>query len=296
MQAVARIEQQWLRQYATPIPAHSPFYRSSEDETVERHVEMLEEFHVAVAQLPLTPEVTVPYLAHTDLHLSSVMVSEDDSPRITGLLDWQCQSIAPLFKQFIYPEFCLYIGSLIEEKLTDTDYVITLPDNYDALTPDEKTQVDSEFQAARRQKYLETRLATISAPQWGLTQFHLPQITNGAILCAPRTWFEGYYHLRRQIMNLQMVCMTKYLRKIDVPIELNLLQRTIPAFERMDIYDAHISKLGQILQVGVDGYVPIDKWEETKKRSDLEREKWDDKIACGPYPFQEGAPCYFVGT
>lgn len=60
--------------------------------------------------LPTDPTITTGHLWHNDLHGENIFVDATDHGKITGIIDWQSASIAPLFDHTHPPSFLDYEG------------------------------------------------------------------------------------------------------------------------------------------------------------------------------------------
>jgi aminoglycoside phosphotransferase (APT) family kinase protein len=78
---------------------------------------------------------------HGDLHMQN-FVDPENSTRILGIIDWQSVSASPLFMQVGRPAF-LYFNGPIPEELG----IVSLPENFDALSPDDQHEAKALRQA-----------------------------------------------------------------------------------------------------------------------------------------------------
>lgn len=99
---------------------------------------------------PRVVEVSDSVLWHTDLHLGNIFVSPGDPASIQGIIDWQSSQACPLFIQARFPDF-----------LTPPKYynfgtdIPGLPDNFDELSHEQQKQATSDKELASRSKYYE---------------------------------------------------------------------------------------------------------------------------------------------
>lgn len=83
--------------------------------------------------LPRIEPTHHPVLWHPDLHTNNIFVDPEDPAKITGIIDWQCAHLAPMFLQVRHPALLDFDGPLPESfKLPK------LPHNCDQLTPQEQ--------------------------------------------------------------------------------------------------------------------------------------------------------------
>ncbi|RDW83787.1 aminoglycoside phosphotransferase family protein [Aspergillus mulundensis] len=97
---------------------------------------------VAPYTLPesLTSHASV--LWHGDLNSQNIFVDPNEPTRILGIIDWQSTSLAPLFTQVARPAFLDYNGPPPE-----TLDKIRLPENLEALSPEQQKQAKALHQA-----------------------------------------------------------------------------------------------------------------------------------------------------
>lgn len=80
-------------------------------------------------------------LWHGDLHAQNFFVDPENPTRILGIIDWQSVSASPLFTQVTCPGFLEFSGPIPEELGK-----ISLPDNFDTLSPDEQREAKALYQ------------------------------------------------------------------------------------------------------------------------------------------------------
>ncbi|RMZ77268.1 hypothetical protein DV738_g4502, partial [Chaetothyriales sp. CBS 135597] len=139
MEAVARKELAWLRQFGRPrFPFHRhhreflDYKKSSPDEHI-KHLEMY--LQVSSHLVPKAqPALLRPTIRHPDLQPHNIFVSDDLS--IVGLIDWQHSSVLPLFLQAGVPKYW-------QNPSSDEPVVIekpSLPPNYESLDKAEQAR------------------------------------------------------------------------------------------------------------------------------------------------------------
>ncbi|KAG9001790.1 Phosphotransferase enzyme [Tulasnella sp. JGI-2019a] len=93
-----------------PRPINHPFRRLDSQENPHAHIALLKRFRTMLQVLiPPDPSLTVPVLAHPDLHAYNIFVAASGAPTITCLLDWQDAALKPLFMQAV--RFSVQIGN-----------------------------------------------------------------------------------------------------------------------------------------------------------------------------------------
>lgn len=81
-------------------------------------------------------------LWHGDLHTQNIFVDPENPTRILGIIDWQSVSASPLFMEVTHPGFLDFNGPIPEEL-----GLVSLPDNFDTLSPDEQREAKALHQA-----------------------------------------------------------------------------------------------------------------------------------------------------
>ena len=296
LQGIARIEQQWLRKFAKVPPKGSPFRRQPEEDSVKAHIALLEQFIELVEQIPFPPEISVPVLWHTDLHDGNVMISEEDLPKTTGWLDWQGLVVAPLFTRSDFVDFCTYKPNEIFcefGKMAMPDY----PEGYGNFPSHRKEAVQQEMILAVKQKTYEVYMRMQVPLQWKALTFPFTNHVVRAADCAARSWYQAGHRLRDNLASA--VVLWQELVPDSPPLltfDRETLKRDTENLLRMKGYWERVDELKSIWKLGIDAWVSAERFEEIYKLSELERKRWNDQEAGGPYPFQDGAPCFSFGS
>ncbi|RJE19541.1 Phosphotransferase enzyme family protein [Aspergillus sclerotialis] len=97
---------------------------------------------VAPYILPENRETHASVLWHRDSNLQNIFVNPREPTQILGIIDWQSVSASPLFIQVTRPAFLDYNGPAPEELGQ-----VSLPANFDSMTPDEQQKVKSLHEA-----------------------------------------------------------------------------------------------------------------------------------------------------
>lgn len=134
--SLARREMEGIRCDAIPTSADDPLGASSEQNSPEAHLSLLQKnLDVAPYLLPDEPEVVAPYLWHSDLHAGNIFV---DQGHISSIIDWQGTWAGPLILVARHPRLVDYHG----------DIILKAPANFKDLGPDEKMknkEADEQF-------------------------------------------------------------------------------------------------------------------------------------------------------
>lgn len=318
MQAVARLEKQWLRRYARVPPPSSPLCRHPEEDDIERHIAMLDLFIDLAPHIPLQPTVTQAVLWHTDMHGENILLDPSDPSHIVGLLDWQSLTVAPLSVQSGLAKFCRYTGTAIEVPPGIYRVVPSYPDGFAQLPPDKQAQVHREFDLASRQTFYEWIMLEQVPAQRDVVSHPLPYATTLTIFSLSCTWLNGGHQLRTDLLNLilatemtrpdtivdtirqrhQTTCarlsatppddISIYRSSVETvtwALSFRLAGRTLKA-DALDDPDHHDTLS---ISIDRDGWVPIASFPAVKSLNELLKEGWDPESAGGPYPYQDGA-------
>ncbi|EZG05962.1 hypothetical protein H106_04448 [Trichophyton rubrum CBS 735.88] len=176
-----------------------------------------------------------PVIWHNDLHFGNIYISPNDPTIIQGVIDWQSIEASPLFTQVQFPEFLrppksYCPGTEIPE----------LPDNFDALDPEEKETAKVEHALATQSKYYEMYCLGYNIPAYN------------AMKLDRRLW-EPF------------VCCELPPTGFLVPLR-NSLIRIFQDWNLLGFSGSYIIK-GQ-LRTDDNGWVPIERWEATNKMNE----------------------------
>ncbi|PWY75793.1 phosphotransferase family protein [Aspergillus eucalypticola CBS 122712] len=101
--SLARREEAWFQQHATTTTATTspsedcPQAPSATQNGPDSHLSLLHKYaKVALHLLPTDPAMNAPHLWHTDLHAGNLFIQDG---RVSSVIDWQGQWIAPLMLQ-----------------------------------------------------------------------------------------------------------------------------------------------------------------------------------------------------
>jgi len=290
-----RIEQAWLSRYAKSHP-HHPEFASLCEKNVDKHLETLEQLYAIVPHIiPRLPEINIPILWHKDLHDTNLMIQNaEGSPIIVDILDWQFMSVGPAFTQTVGAEFLKYTGSAIDMGPGST--LPNLPDNFDSLPDAEKATVRLELVYASRHKLYATLVQRRKTLHYVSQIYPFTHYIVMALLSASRTWYKGLHQLR-EIMYQIVEVWPEIASGAPLPdcVDVASLQRDHLEFSvRSDQYEENVASLSARLQIEQDGWISSERYEEVMKMNRKEKQEWDSEQMGGPYPFQDGAPSWFV--
>ncbi|EEP80258.1 predicted protein [Uncinocarpus reesii 1704] len=146
--AVAKREIECIRTSAINEPSLMDFGRKATAR--EAHIHLLNQFLIVLPHiLPHLP-FCCPVLLHQDLHLDNIFVDSTDPTKISGIIDWQSTTSAPLFMQARFPSVfdCddpYPWGAVLPE----------LPDDFDSLSKNAKIKAREQLERVRLKKFYE---------------------------------------------------------------------------------------------------------------------------------------------
>jgi hypothetical protein len=72
------------------------------------------------------------------------------------------------------------------------------------------------------------------------------------------------------------------------------IERHHKEYARLKEYDERVSSIVKELKLEGDGWVSNERYEEVRERCDELQRDWDVVNTGGPFPFQDGAPSWFL--
>lgn len=118
--------------------------------TCERHIGLLEQFLTVLPYILPRKEICRPVMLHHDLHADNIFVDDADPTKISGIIDWQGVAAGPLFMQARFPSVfdCEdpYPWGAVQPEL---------PDDFDALSEEEKAEAVERHDRVRLKKFYE---------------------------------------------------------------------------------------------------------------------------------------------
>ncbi len=292
IRGIIRIEQEWLRQYAKPF--RQPFDRWTGG-SAEEHIELLERLYILAPHIVPPPELCSPVLWHIDLHGANIFIDSSEQPKITSIIDWQSASILPLYMQATFAAFAQYTGDdvIYEDGLVYPVLRVSLED----APRSEHARLSLELKLALFQKIYEIRLQTLSPWNYAVHVYPCIEQVRTPVQRASRTWCEGIHRLRQSIF--EIICRWDEIAPgMPLPLEVGQdeWERHQASFALQEKYEARIQMLRKELKLASDGWTPDENYEIAQEQSRKFMEEWNEEAEGGPYPFQDGAPSWFVGS
>lgn len=202
IQAIINRERQWLKTYAKPRPKNNPLFLSDFENDPDTHLRLLDCVESIIPCLNLPPSFMDLKLSHPDLNPSNVLVTPDGYPKVTDVIDWQHASILPYFVQAVFPPSFLYQGALISMK--EDGEQEGMPDSVAAEPPEVQAKYQHHLQLVARHKLFHKmvrendrrlrRLHVMGSP--------IQKAFLGLLQYASRSWTDGAYGIREQLMEL----------------------------------------------------------------------------------------------
>ncbi|KAI0704348.1 hypothetical protein BC835DRAFT_1316816 [Cytidiella melzeri] len=241
------------------------------------------------------PEVCEPVLWHIDLHGGNIVLDSTDPTYINGIIDWQSVSIRPLYMQATFAKFVVYDGEdvILEPGLVHLKFRVPLEESPQT----EHARLELEPRNARLQKSYEGMMRRFNPWSYAAPSHVYPFISSvrTPIERAARTWFEGSDHLRECIFQI-IQNWDEIAPGVSLPVEVDQAEWDSHqvAYTRRERYDARVKQLQRCLELDPDGWVSNERFEEVRGQNSKLMAGWDEDAEGGPYPFQDGAPSWFV--
>ncbi|RDB28207.1 Altered inheritance of mitochondria protein 9, mitochondrial [Hypsizygus marmoreus] len=287
--AAALLEQQCISQ---GIDLDSSYVRSRQEDVPE--IQNLLDRCIAAAPylVPTDPELRKPTILHPDLSGSNIIVAGEDDIKNRVIIDWQGTIVAPFFMECMIPPVITYRHGVIP--IPDDGSCPELPSNIDSLPADEQECLRIHYSLAGKQWVFVKHMSRID-PKFGLA-WSLPHwhIMCELIQHICRCWANGPVELRQDLIGLED-CWSEF-SSSPCPFHFTMEERA-----RHDVeYAAHIRYASEVnslmtfLGCADDGWVANDRLDEARRRMEEVKQAWDAGDAKGPFPFQDGAHCYFL--
>ncbi|OJA19658.1 hypothetical protein AZE42_02813 [Rhizopogon vesiculosus] len=292
VQAIINIQQAWLKRFAPVRSANDVFSFSGLDTSPDIHVRLLDQVLALTPYLLPPDNLSFPVLWHTDLHGGNIMIKAEGAPDITGIIDWQGMSVAPLFIQCVYPKFVKYTGD-DRIVLPPGLKLPELPPDFDQYSEDEQTFIKGQYRLAIFYKSYEASIAYNGPHQLAIHGYPDSDIDHLKVFVgsSSRTWFDGAHHLFQYLLEVEEnwdeiapgtafpVCWHKQ----DI-------EQHYRDYARLEVYDDCASRLMNELQIEGNGWVSNERYGEVRAKCDELQRSWDVDKNGGPFPFQDGAP------
>lgn len=289
VQAIIDRERQWLKTYAQPRSRDDPLFLSDVENNPDTHLRLLDCLESIIPYFNFPPSFMELKLSHPDLHPSNVLVTPNGYPEITGIIDWQHAIILPYFIQAVFPPAFLYQGGLINIKEDGEQEM--MPDSVSEEPPEVQAKYQHHLQLAARHKLFQKmvrendrrlgRLHVMGSP--------IQKAFLGLLQCASRSWTDGAYGIRGQLMELYYDW--NIIAGPGVPYPISFSE------EEMEVHDTDsyngdywthcryvfLEKAG----CNPDGLVEPEKYEQVKAFCEKYRKDWVPE-RMGPWPLQDG--------
>ena len=269
--------------------------RSTLDTSPDFHIRLLDQL-LAVIPHVLPPDViSFPVLWHTDLHGANIMVKPEDTPDVVGFLDWQGMSIAPLFMQSVFAKFVRYTG---DDRIVIPPgiQVPALPPDFEQYPEDEKADIKHHRRMAILHKCYEAKIIYNSPLQHAVHEYPHMEHLLPPFYSASRTWYEGAHHLFQYLVEIQNNWDEIAPPGIPFPCRFDKqdMEQHQREYGRLKAYDDEVCRLAKELDIEGDGWVSNERYEEVKGKCDELQRHWDVNGKGGLFPFQDGAPSWFL--
>jgi hypothetical protein len=294
VKATLRVQQAWLKRFACAPSANQVVARSTLDDSPQSHIRLLDHF-IKVAPHVLPPEfISFPVLWHTDLHVGNIIVKPDGTPDIVGVIDWQGMSVAPLFMQCVFAKFVRYTGD-DRIVLPPGHKIPPLPPGFDQLSEDEQTYIKGQRRLGIFHKVYEDSIIRHSPYQHAVHEYPHMEHVMRPLYSSSRTWYEGARHLVQCLIAMQ-ASWNEIAPGEAFPVQWDEqdIERHSREYPLLKAYDDRVSSLAKELELEGDGWVSNERYEEVRAKYDQLRKSWDINNYGGPFPFQDGAPSWYL--
>lgn len=274
--AGAKKEIAYLTQFGQPL---HPFQRLRREiynyrkQSPLDHLDSLDKYlRVAPYLIPKQEALTRPTLRHPDLQPNNVFVS--DELEITGLIDWQHCAILPLFLQCGIPSSLQNYGDSISESLTTPE----LPPKFDELS--ESEQFEQVLLLRRRQLHYFYVAMTAK-----LNPMHYDALASDFSILRRKLFDHASYPWEGDNVTLKadLIHLMKNWSKIAAPASasgdaktpcpIQFSEDEVFECERLNAAqieaDEQLQACRDIIGTGPEGWVPLERYEETKQREKM---------------------------
>lgn len=293
----------WTQQHAKP---RMNFFRSNIDQEMPAEYIALVEKYLSIAPYlakhgqPDTEEndLLKPTLWHTDLHLNNIFI-DPNTNTITGIIDWQSTTIAPLLLQAKIPRMLRHPGYIPHGEFMP-ERPVSNPD--EPISEKEKVQADKMYYTALCQKYYEFMTRERNLRHYAALghnhEWKVPLVK--PITAIAGAWDDReVFRLRGALINIadhwKDLCPDS--NNAECPISFTEQERKLHE-EEIENRDNMEQMVGQFQEAGIlplDGTVDPEDYEMGKKRSAVQKERllgmaedeeeraWLDKV----WPYQD---------
>lgn len=215
--------------------------------------------------------LTRPTLRHPDLQPNNIFVSEKLD--ITGLIDWQHCAILPLFLQCGIPNSLQNHGDSVSESLTLPE----LPPGFDDLSDDEQFQEVLLLRRRQLHYFYVATTAELSPEHYNAMNSNGNTLRRKLFEHAGYPWEGDNVALKADLIQLTQVwadfATTNSSPDDTAEVPCPITFSEIEEKECLRLHAAHIESDEQlqacrdVLGVGLEGWVPVEQYEETKQRA-----------------------------
>ncbi|OAX81715.1 hypothetical protein ACJ72_03935 [Emergomyces africanus] len=248
--AIGKNEMAWIEAHASPRT--NAFVSLKEPELPHHALSLLSKYIDATPYLvPNNHIASANVLWHPDLHLDNVFV-DPVTYKITGIVDWQGASVAPLFYQSCVPRMFRHDG-LVREGWV----VPSRPDDFDTLSECEQRRVDEDLENETIHKYYEAKVCKHAPYHWEVLkdQRHVQLRRNPTRLVTGVWENRDIFFLRRSLIAITALWdILQPDETIESPISFTR--------EELDLHmkeDENMTGVGTMLKLFRDeGVLPVD--------------------------------------
>ncbi|KAG9032886.1 Phosphotransferase enzyme [Tulasnella sp. JGI-2019a] len=263
-----------------PRPINHPFRRLDSQENPHAHIALLKRFRTMLQVLiPPDPSLTVPVLAHPDLHAYNIFVAASGAPTITCLLDWQDAALKPLFMQAGLPKVLNYVGvSLIRDVPSLPPKSVT-----DDMPEEEWDAISADFMSKSNHSEYQCKLRDIAPDYYRALSLPGQRAVMDTISSAANTYsteiFPDIWRLRDRMKQL---CEQWDLLGISQPCPVNFSTEELEEHEteRLDyqLVAKQFKAFQDLLGMRSDGWVDAKHYAESVAASKKLREYYESEM------------------
>jgi hypothetical protein len=261
--AVGANEIKWTREYANH--KQFPYSTTDELESSESYLLLLEQYSKITPYLvpqPASVDIHSPTLWHPDFHRDNLFV-DPDTNKITQIIDWQSAVIAPLFLQSGVPRM------LKHSKPVEEDWSVPeQPDNYNDLSEEEKSKVNSDIEGLTYHKYYKYQRLKKNPRHWACLEIQrLLDLQTNPVKLVTKSWENSnVFYFRDALMALIREWDTL---KVGVACPISFSEEAYRVHAKEE---ENINAIGEILRIfrdenllPVDGMVNHEDYERAQK-------------------------------
>lgn len=262
--SAARREIACLAEHAKPQPRKTFLLPTDHNIDPSEQADLLTKF-LQLSPLLVPPEQTfrTPTLRHPDLSLSNILLTPG-STKIASIIDWQDTVAFPHFMQAGYPAFCEHDWSQ-----TQSLKIPTLPEEFDKLTPEEKTQAKTKlrldeanlYYTAATGVYNEEHMKALKIPHLGMRQYLTQQTVY--------PWDADVINLRAALVGVTTPNIWNSISSQPCPVSFSEEEREKAMNESSEWNESEalLSRIRENLGIDLEGGTGIDNFEWASQRN-----------------------------